>query len=118
NVDGFDNDTGFPLTAADQEKFNRFLAAAAHARGLSVGLKNDLDQVAKLVGDFDFAVNEQCAQYNECEMLKPFIAQGKPVFEVEYSRTKEQFCAKSLALGFMPMRKKLDLDAWLDPCWS
>ncbi|MGB3951700.1 MAG: endo alpha-1,4 polygalactosaminidase, partial [Solirubrobacterales bacterium] len=42
NVDGFDNDTGFPLTAADQEKFNRFLAAAAHARGLSVGLKNDL----------------------------------------------------------------------------
>ena len=46
NVDGYANRTGFPLTAADQLRFNRFLAAAAHARGLSIGLKNDLDQVA------------------------------------------------------------------------
>ena len=33
--------------AADQLRFNRFLAAAAHARGLSIGLKNDLDQVRR-----------------------------------------------------------------------
>ena len=45
NVDGYQNDTGFPLTASDQLTFNRALAASAHARGLSVGLKNDLDQV-------------------------------------------------------------------------
>src|SRR5262245_35587138 len=51
NVDGFDNDPGFPLTPGDQLDFNRFLAAEAHARGLSVGLKNDFDQVEDLVDD-------------------------------------------------------------------
>jgi len=56
NVDGYQNDTGFPLTASDQLTFNRALAASAHARGLSVGLKNDLDQVVDLVGSFDWAL--------------------------------------------------------------
>ena len=40
---------------------------------MSVGLKNDLDQVPELVADFDFAVNEQCFQYEECDRLAPFI---------------------------------------------
>jgi hypothetical protein len=39
---------------------------AAHARGLSVGLKNDLEQVKALVADFDWALNERCFRYNEC----------------------------------------------------
>ena len=49
NVDGYANDTGFPLTADDQLRFNRWLAAEAHARGLLVMLKNDGDQAAELV---------------------------------------------------------------------
>ena len=36
------------------------------------------------MGDFDFAVNEQCAQYGECADLTPFIEAGKAVFHVEY----------------------------------
>ena len=67
NVDGFDNETGFPLTAADQLVFNRRIADLAHSLGLAVGLKNDLEQVAALAPSFDFAVNEECAGYNECE---------------------------------------------------
>ena len=62
NVDGYENDTGFPLTAAEQLTFNEDLAAIAHAYGLSVGLKNDTDQLGQLEGTFDFAINEQCAQ--------------------------------------------------------
>jgi hypothetical protein len=46
NVDGYSNRTGFPLVAADQLAFNGWLAATAHAHGLSIGLsiglKNDL----------------------------------------------------------------------------
>ena len=48
NVDGYDNDSGFELTRADQIDFNRFLATEAHQRGLSVGLKNALDLVEEL----------------------------------------------------------------------
>lgn len=84
NVDGFSNATGFDLTYADQIDFNRFLADTAHARGLSVGLKNDLDQLEDLVDWFDWALNEQCAAYDECDRLAVFTGAGKAVFNVEY----------------------------------
>jgi hypothetical protein len=86
NVDGYSNDTGFPLTASEQLAYNRFLATEAHARGLSIGLKNDLEQISMLVADFDFAVNEQCHEYEECEAMQPFIDAGKPVFNAEYAQ--------------------------------
>jgi hypothetical protein len=49
NVDGYANQSGFDLSAQDQIDFNIFLAEEAHAHGLSVGLKNDVDQLADLV---------------------------------------------------------------------
>jgi hypothetical protein len=84
NVDGYANDSGFDLSADDQLDFNRFLAEAAHARGLSVGLKNDLDQVRDLVDDFDWALNEECVAYDECGVLAAFTDAGKAAFHVEY----------------------------------
>ena len=53
NIDGFLNDTGFPLTYGDQLEYNIWLAEAAHARGLSIGLKNDMDQTPDLLTHFD-----------------------------------------------------------------
>lgn len=117
NIDGYTNATGFPLTSAHQLAYNRFLADAAHARGLSIGLKNDLDQVDALEPWFDFAINEQCFQYGECDLLVPFIAAGKAVFEVEYSLAVGSFCPRANALGFSSMRKPLDLTAPMEPCW-
>lgn len=116
NVDGYANATGFPLTAAQQLTYNRMIAELAHRRGLAVGLKNDLDQVPALLPDFDFSVDEQCAQYGECPRLSPFVAAGKPVFHVEYELRAEQFCARTVALGFSSMVKHLELDAWRRPC--
>lgn len=85
NVDAYTNDPGFPLNASTQLDYNRFLAAEAHARGLRVGLKNDIDQVSQLAADFDFAVNEQCFQYKECAVYTAFTSLGKPVFNAEYA---------------------------------
>ena len=116
NVDGYQNDTGFPLTAAQQLKYNKALASLAHARGLAIGLKNDLDQVKSLQPYFDFAINEECYTYNECTMLTPFIKAGKPVFHVEYEASRTKFCPKTKALGFSSMRKTWDLTAARYPC--
>ena len=49
NIDNYTNDTGFPLTYQDQLAYNIWLANEAHARGLSIGLKNDDEQVADLL---------------------------------------------------------------------
>jgi hypothetical protein len=73
NVDAYENDSGFNLTSSNQIAYNTWLAQQAHARDLSVGLKNDLDQVKQLVDHFDWALNEQCWQYKECDALEPFI---------------------------------------------
>lgn len=116
NVDAYQNSSGFPLAAADQLAFNRWLATEAHERGLSIGLKNDLNQVAELEADFDWALNEQCYQYAECDLLQPFIDAGKAVFGVEYSGDEMVFCPYFNSLGYSWLKKDLDLGAWRIDC--
>ncbi|MEK6849303.1 MAG: endo alpha-1,4 polygalactosaminidase [Nanoarchaeota archaeon] len=110
NVDGYANDNGFSLTAQDQLGYNKWLAAEAHERVLAIGLKNDVDQILELVNDFDFAVNEQCFEYGECELLLPFVEREKAVFGVEYELEPEEFCerAKSMRLSWLKMEYDLD----------
>lgn len=115
NVDGYANDSGFRLRARDQLRFNRWLARAAHARGLSIGLKNDLGQVRELEPVFDWALVEQCFQYRECARLRPFVEAGKAVFVVEYE--DGDFCTAARRDGFMAQLKRPELDAWRRPCW-
>lgn len=115
-MDGYRNRTGFPLTAAHQLAYNRGLSKLAHERGLAVGLKNDLDQIPELVDDFEFAVNEECAEFGECAKLTPFIKAKKAVFHVEYTLPPAKFCSTTKALGLSSMRKRLELDPWRHPC--
>jgi hypothetical protein len=116
NIDGYQNNPGFPITYQDQIKYNEFLANQAHIRGLSIALKNDLDQVKDLLPYFDWALNEECFAYNECSKLLPFINTNKAVFEVEYNLLKTQFCPQANAMNFNSMKKHLDLGAWRSPC--
>ena len=116
NVDGYSNDTGFPLTYADQIRYNKFVANEAHARGLSVGLKNDVDQVGDLLSSFDWSLDEQCFQYTECHKLLPFIEANKAVFEVEYFLPTDKFCPKANSLNFNSMKKHLNLGKYRVPC--
>ncbi|MFD7436362.1 endo alpha-1,4 polygalactosaminidase [Streptomyces sp. NPDC059861] len=115
-VEGYANDTGFPLTANDQLRYNRMIAEIAHERGLAVGLKNDLAQIPQLLDHFDFAVNEECAQYDECALLEPFVASGKAVFHVEYAEPTGRFCPQARQLRLSSMLKKPELGTWRKPC--
>lgn len=118
NVDGYANDSGFALSASDQIAFNQFIATEAHARKLSVGLKNDLEQISTLVTSFDWALDEQCMEFDECDELLPFIQAGKPVFHVEYGdeSMRAGVCAKANRLNFDTLIKRLALDAFRIPC--
>jgi hypothetical protein len=39
------------------------------------------------------------------------------VFNVEYELDTATLCPRARELGFMSMRKRLDLDAWREPCF-
>ena len=115
NVDGYANQTGFPLTAREQLRYDRDLARIAHALGLAAGLKNDYGQVSALAGVFDFAVDEQCFQYQECSALEPFVRLGKPVYDIEYH--PGAFCPAARKLGIWASLQATSLlpQPWL-PC--
>lgn len=117
-TDGFEHDTGFPLTAKGQRNYNRWLAGEAHRRGLAVGLHNDVRQAAELEPYFDFAVNEECFRLGECELLMPFIEHGKPVFQIEYGPPEMRFriCPRANARDFDTLIKNWELDAKRTAC--
>jgi len=117
NMNGYVNKTGFNLTYKDQLKYNKYMAKEAKKRGLLIALKNDLLQVNDLVDDYDFHVNEECFEFNECDKLKPFILQNKPVYNIEYKKEyieneelRESICKKSKALNFSTLFLDLELD--------
>ena len=116
-VEGYANDTGFPLTGSQQLAFNRALGQMAHKHGLAVGLKNDLGQLKALQSAFDFAVNEQCFQYQECSTYNAWLHAGKAVVEIEYSGSTKAICADAATHGRDAMHKALALKAtpWV-PC--
>lgn len=100
NMDGYLNNPGFVLTAENQLDYNRFIANEAHDRNLSVGLKNDVDQLGSLVEYYDFAVNEECFAYDECANYSLFTERDKAVFNAEYEvRANEvtKLCAQANA---------------------
>lgn len=123
NIDGYDNDTGFNLTQDEGVDYVTFLANTAHEAGLSYGLKNGGDIVDRVVDLAQWAINEQCVQYSECEPYQAFIRQNKPVFHIEYTAKKtapEKFikksCTNSDATGFSTLIKHLSLDSWTTTC--
>lgn len=110
NVDVYTQKSGFTLTAADQIDFNKFLATTGHSLGLAVGLKNDVGQMTDLIDFFDFAVNESCMDYNECDTYAPAKAAGKPVWNMQYkSRSFKAACKCQDAFGMKTIYKALVL---------
>ncbi len=119
NVDGYINDHGFvnpPLRYEDQLRYNRWLVHEAHKRGLGIGLKNNLAQIPELVVDYDWAVNESCYKYAECNQLSSFIAQGKPVLHIEYEFPTYTFCSYTRSLGLYSQLKDRMLGEWQQNC--
>ena len=55
----------------------------AHEPGLAVGQKNAVELVDEHDGDVDFAVNEGCFAYDECDAYRPLLPAGKAVVVTE-----------------------------------
>ena len=118
NMDGYTNSNGFALSAQEQLAYNKFIANEAHKRGLSVGLKNDLNQIIELEKYFDFSVNEQCHEFNECDKLQAFIDAKKPVFNAEYlnvyvnntNNKRDDLCTQAQISKFQTLVLPLYLD--------
>jgi hypothetical protein len=110
--DTYTYNTGFPITMAQNVSFNKAVADLSHARGMSIGLKNGASGGAFESANepfTDWALNEECNQYDECDGYEVYIAAGKAVFQVEYSEsgtTTNSFCPADNAANFDGLLKK------------
>ncbi|KAL4869233.1 glycoside hydrolase superfamily [Aspergillus spectabilis] len=130
NVDAYDNEGGgLDLTETDSAECMNWLAGEAHSRGLAIGLKNAKNIIPQVIGDMQWSVNEQCAEYEECEDYSAFIEKGKPVFHIEYpkgdevndensvgEKKKETACYAEGSSRFSTLIKNMDLDDWVQDC--
>ncbi len=118
NMDGFENETGFPLTAAEQLTYDEWVATEVHSLGMAVLQKNDGEQTKELESYFDGALDEQCNQYKECSNFQAYLTAGKPVLNAEYSLATSAFCSADNSAGIMGARYDLELDGkTFEPCW-
>jgi hypothetical protein len=122
NVDGYLNQTGFDLDRDDTVEYLGFLVDAARARDLSIGLKNLPELADALEPLFDWALTEQCVEFDECGAFAAFIDAGKAVLHVEYVDSAEQIggaidaaCGAASTVRFSTAVATWDLDgAWLE----
>jgi hypothetical protein len=115
----FSASTGLDFDRADQLDYNRWLAAAVHARGLSIGLVDgDSSLTAELVGDFDWTVVWSCLPTG-CPSATPFTSAGKPALLIEYGDEARaaEVCppAESLQLSVI-IKRNANLDAFRVGC--
>jgi len=124
NVDAYGNNNGLGMTQADSIDFIKFLSTTAAAHGMSTGLKNGGDIAESVLDHVHFSVNEQCAQYDECDVFNCMINAGKPVFHIEYpdevtDLTPAALCASgTMGPSFSTVLKKLDLNGYVQTCES
>lgn len=79
-----EDETGFDLTMDDSLHYLQLLVDAAHARGMSMGLKNGPEMAPYAALFADWALNEECNEFDECGGYKEFVKRNKAVFQVEY----------------------------------
>eukprot|EP00122_Pirum_gemmata_P009618 Pgem_evm1s8878 len=62
---------------------------------MAIGLKNAYELILDTFDLYDFGVNEECIERDECNYYEPFFKQQKAVFGVEYGGGKYEACQKS-----------------------
>ncbi|KAK0616351.1 glycoside hydrolase superfamily, partial [Immersiella caudata] len=125
NVDGYQNDNGLSLTSDDSIEFLDFLADKTASLKMAIGLKNAPDIISDALPLVQFAVNEQCAQFDNCGPFRSFIKAGKPVFHIEYPAgapsnvspaESVDACTSVGSTSFSTIMKTMKLDGWAQHC--
>jgi hypothetical protein len=108
NLDAWENSPGFPITESENIAYDLAIASMGHALGLSMGLKNLPENAPSMEPSFDWALDEQCYEYDECSYFKTsFIAKGKAVFDVEYDHSPD--CSDASGAHVNAQKRDLNL---------
>ena len=118
NIEAFENNSGFPITAAEQLTYNEWVAEEVHSLGMAVLQKNDVQQTPRTGGLLRRRPHRAVQPVPECEALAPYVAAGKPVLNAEYHLATKKFCARRRVprLHGRPLCVALKGERF-QPCW-
>ncbi len=119
NVDVYQNDSGFPISQAENLRYIKALGSMAHEMGLEIGQKNVPELTGALVGRMDFVITESCFQDHWCNDVAAYTRAGKPVFDAEYTDRRinwNKACNEAARLDISMILKDRDLGAGRKSC--
>ena len=106
NLDSYTRADNLLFGQSESLQYAALITAHAHALGLAVAQKNTAEltreQALDQVG-FDFAVVEECAEFDECQMFKAVY--GTSVLAIEYSVDGMQQACTQL-VGVSPVLRR------------
>lgn len=70
-------------------RYIHWLSHEIRSRGMLFGLKNTLELIRAVDKSVDFYINEECVQYNECNL---YPKNSKKRFHVEYNTRRSRAC--------------------------
>ena len=126
--DSYTDATGFPITEADNIRYDLALGAYAHSLGLAWGQKNgdnDPEFSRALEPQADFLLDEECNYYQTCGIVAPpYVKAGKLVLDAEYTddwgpnvaADLKRFCQADDASHLDGTLFTADLAGQRDPC--
>lgn len=113
NLDSWTRSKGL-IDEADAVAFARQLVAQAHAAGLAIAQKNTAEWASLDIG-FDFAIAEECAVHDECDVYTD--AYGGHVIEIEYADAPFAKSCRTRAGEISIIRRDLDVVPRGDPAY-
>jgi hypothetical protein len=120
NMEAALNESGFPITLAQQLAYNEWIAEESHSLHMAVLQKNDSEQTLEENAFFDGALSEECNQWwPECGAYLPYLESGRPVLNAEYKLKTQSFCSADALGGISGARFNLALNGRrFEPCWD
>lgn len=112
NMDVYQNDSGFTISAAETVTYVLHLADMAHGMGMQIGQKNVPELTPDLYQSMDFMIAEACFDDGWCNDTLLYIQAGKPVFDVEYTDTSVNWhaaCNYAKSVGISMILHNRDL---------
>ncbi|MFI7241172.1 endo alpha-1,4 polygalactosaminidase [Streptomyces qinglanensis] len=107
NLDSYER-SGDRLSRADNVAFAALLTRQAHRRGLAAGQKNAQELLPRRTAmGFDFAVAEECGQYDECDRYAE--AYDDRVLDVEYTAEGLAAACRTWGERLSVVRRDLDV---------
>ena len=119
NLDSYTRFDDLPFGQAETLDYAATIAGLAHASGLAVGQKNTVEltreQSLEQVG-FDFAVVEECAEFDECAAYRSVF--DLQVLSIEYTQEGMVAACELFGVGVPVLRRDLNLVTPDDPAYE